>query len=149
MKYSASVNNSQLNRHNSFPWRLVVLDPHITNSSGSESYITTDRHSPSLSWNKAPIWCLRPDFYYCQTLACLLKWGALSDERTGLSFTLYAGPRQRSHSRVRVPWDWRPYFTVSHSRLYFLLPPTTRRAMMEVFDPPPHGILLLLLRCAG
>jgi hypothetical protein len=28
--------------------------------------------------------------------------GALSDERTGLSFTIAAGPRQRSHSQVRV-----------------------------------------------
>jgi hypothetical protein len=42
--------------------------------------------SASLSWNKAPIWGLRPDLYYCQTIAGLLKWGALSDERTGLSF---------------------------------------------------------------
>jgi hypothetical protein len=30
-------------------------------------------------------------------------WGALSDERTGLSFTTAAGPRQRSHSWVRGP----------------------------------------------
>jgi hypothetical protein len=37
------------------------------------------------SWNKAPIWGLRPDFYYCQTIADLLMWGALSHERTGLS----------------------------------------------------------------
>jgi hypothetical protein len=27
------------------------------------------------------------------------KWGALSDERTGLPFTIAADPRQRSHSR--------------------------------------------------
>jgi hypothetical protein len=32
-----------------------------------------------------------------------LIWGALSDERTGLSFTIAAGPRQRSHFQVRVP----------------------------------------------
>jgi hypothetical protein len=37
-------------------------------------------------WNKAPIWGLRPDLYYCQTVAGLLMWGALSDERTSLSF---------------------------------------------------------------
>jgi hypothetical protein len=30
-------------------------------------------------------------------------WGAVSDERMGLSFTVFAGPGQRSHSRVRVP----------------------------------------------
>jgi hypothetical protein len=44
-------------------------------------------------------------------------WGVLSDKRTGLSFTIVAGPRQRSHSRVRVPWGLRPYFTVSVLRL--------------------------------
>jgi hypothetical protein len=32
-------------------------------------------------------------------------WGALSDERTGLSFSIAAGPRQRIHSLVRVPQD--------------------------------------------
>jgi hypothetical protein len=60
---------------------------------------------PGVSWNKAPIWSLRPDLYYCQIIACLLMWGVISDERTGLSFTSAAGPRQRSHSRVRVPWE--------------------------------------------
>jgi hypothetical protein len=55
-----------------------------------------------------PIWGLRPDFCYCQTVTGLLMWGALSlsDERTGLSFTIVVGPRQRSHFRVRVPWEF-------------------------------------------
>jgi hypothetical protein len=30
-------------------------------------------------------------------------WGALFDERTGLSFTIAVGPCQCGHSRVRVP----------------------------------------------
>jgi hypothetical protein len=42
-------------------------------------------------------------------------WGALADERTGLSFTVAAGPRQNGHSRVRVPWDLQPYFSASDS----------------------------------
>jgi hypothetical protein len=46
----------------------------------------TDGHSSSLSWNKAPIWGLRPDLSYCQIVAGLLMWGALSDKRTPLSF---------------------------------------------------------------
>jgi hypothetical protein len=50
----------------------------------------------------------RPDLYYCQTVAGLLMCGALSDEMTGLSFAIAAGTRQRSHSRVRVPWNSRP-----------------------------------------
>jgi hypothetical protein len=73
-------------------------------------------------------------FYYCQALAGLLIWGALSDERTGLSFTIAADPRQRTHSRGRVPWDSRPYFSVSVLRLPFSSPPTTRSATMEIFN---------------
>jgi hypothetical protein len=65
----------------------------------------------------------------------MLMWGALSDERTSLSFTIAAGPSQRSHSRVRAQWDSRPYFTVSDLRLPISSPPTTRRVTVEVFDP--------------
>jgi hypothetical protein len=69
-----------------------------------QSYVTTDSQLASLSWNKAPMWDLRPDFYYCQ-FAGLLMWGALSDERTGLSFTIAPGPSQCTHFRIRLPWD--------------------------------------------
>jgi hypothetical protein len=57
------------------------------------------------------------------------------------SFTLAADPRQRSHFRVRVPWDSWPYFTLSDSILPFPSP-TTRRATVEIFDPAttPHNI---------
>jgi hypothetical protein len=36
-----------------------------------------------------------------------------------MQFTIAAGPRQRSHSWVRVPRDLRSYFTVSDLRLPF------------------------------
>jgi hypothetical protein len=62
----------------------TVLTP-----SQSQSYVTTSGQSASLAWNKALIWGLRPDFLYFQTIAGLLIWGALSDERSGLSFTMY------------------------------------------------------------
>jgi hypothetical protein len=78
---------------------LSMKDEHTE----SESYVTTDGEPASLSWNKAPIWRLRPDLYYCLTVAGLLIWGDLFDERPGLSFTFPAGPRQRSHFLVRVP----------------------------------------------
>jgi hypothetical protein len=42
--------------------------------------------------------------------------GALSDKRTGLSFTIAVGPRQRSYSRVRFSWDSRPYFIAPELR---------------------------------
>jgi hypothetical protein len=82
---------------------VLVLSTEL--SVESEYYVTTDGQSASLSWNKAPIWGLRPDFYNSQTVAGLLMWGALTDERMGLLFTIGAGPRERSHSRVRVPCD--------------------------------------------
>jgi hypothetical protein len=101
-------------------------------------------------------------FYYCQRLAGLLTWGALSNERTGLSFTTVSGPPQRSDSRIRIPQDSWSYFTVSDSRppnlegqvpyLYpsrtgwpgnsfpFSSPPTTRRATVEVFESASLGV---------
>jgi hypothetical protein len=62
-------------------------------------------------------------------------WGAFSDEDDGSIVYIAAGPRQRSHSRVRVPWDSQPYFTVSDSRLLFSSPSMTLRATVKVFDP--------------
>jgi hypothetical protein len=57
----------------------------------SQSYVMTDGQSTNLSWGP------RPDFYCCQTVVGLLMWGALSDERMDLSFTIAAVPRQCSH----------------------------------------------------
>jgi hypothetical protein len=85
---------------------VEVFDPastRVTTGLKSQSYVTTDGQPASLSWNKAPIWGLRPDLEYSLTVAGLLIWGALSDERTGLSFAIATGPRQRSHFWVRVP----------------------------------------------
>jgi hypothetical protein len=69
----------------------------VSSWSQSQSYVTTDGQSASLSWCQAPIWGTIPDFCYCQTVAGLLMWGALSDQRMGLSFTIAGGPRQCSH----------------------------------------------------
>jgi hypothetical protein len=114
---------------------LPAVDCLTTHFQGqSYSYVTTEGQSASLPWNKAAIWDLRPDLYYCQTVGCLWMWRALSDEMTGLSFIIAVGPRQRSYSWVRVPWDSRPYFTLSDYKLPFLSPPTTRKVTMEVFD---------------
>jgi hypothetical protein len=52
----------------------------LSSPSLTESDITTDGQSATLSWNKVPMWGLRPDFYYCQTVAGLLVWGAVCDE---------------------------------------------------------------------
>jgi hypothetical protein len=56
--------------------------------------------------------------YLLLSVADLLIWGALSDKKTALSFTIAAGPRQCSHSRVRVKrGSWPFFFGVSDSRL--------------------------------
>jgi hypothetical protein len=76
-----------------FPW-LSLTDNWTEFQSQSQSlcYVTTDCQSASLSWNKAPIWGLRPDLYYYQTVAGSFVCGALSDEGTVLSFTFSADP---------------------------------------------------------
>jgi hypothetical protein len=49
-----------------------------------------DRRSVGQSvLDKAPIWGLLPDFYYCQIIAGMLMSGVLSNERSSLSFTMY------------------------------------------------------------
>jgi hypothetical protein len=67
---------------------LIIIHtlPTLSISSQSQIYVMTDGQSASLYCNKAPVWGLRPDLYYCRTVAGLLMWGTLSDERMGLSF---------------------------------------------------------------
>jgi hypothetical protein len=58
----------------------------------SSVYVMNNGQLDSLSWYQAPIWDLRPDFYYCWT-AGLLMLG----KKTGL-FTVFADPHQHNHS---------------------------------------------------
>jgi hypothetical protein len=68
----------------------------------SQSYFTTSSLPQiSSSWRQAP-WDSRPVISFSnRTLAVIVL--TLSDKRMGVSFTIAAGPRQRSHSQVRVP----------------------------------------------
>jgi hypothetical protein len=61
--------------------------------------------------------------------------GSLSDERTGLSFTITAGLASTVILRPESRVDSRPYFTVSDFILHFSSPPAARRVTVEVFDP--------------
>jgi hypothetical protein len=61
----------------------------LLSQSQSQSYVTSDGQSSSLSWRQAPIWGPITDVGYCQTVECLLMQGALSDERSGMSFTMF------------------------------------------------------------
>jgi hypothetical protein len=58
----------------------------------SRSQNCYDRQSVGQSVFVSDTMCgLPPGFYYCQIFAALLMWGALSDERTGVPFTIAAG----------------------------------------------------------
>jgi hypothetical protein len=59
-------------------------------------------------------------------------WGAHSDER--MSSAIAGGPRQRSHSRIKVPRDSWSYFSVSDSRL-----PQPGGPGPHIYIPQEHG----------
>jgi hypothetical protein len=98
------LSNKIINRSSLHNVKSEWIDRYATTEYKKASFwkFAGPEFSRPVSLCQAPIWGLRPDFYHCQTVAGLLMWGALSDERTGLLFTIAAGPRQRSHFRVRV-----------------------------------------------
>jgi hypothetical protein len=97
--------------------------------------------------------------YLLLSVAGLLMWGALSDERTGLPFTNAADLRQRNHSWVRVPLDsWLPQPRGPRPRIYIpqeqggqVVPPGTGFPFRHLLrlaglrwrysTSPPHGFL--------
>jgi hypothetical protein len=113
-------------------------------SSRVEPYVTTDSQSASLSWNKAPTWGLRPNFYYCQAVAGLLIWGAFSDERTSLSITVASG-----HARAVILGS-ESLWTRDHILLSKIRDFPFRRLLRlagsqwRYSTPPPHGCILCL-----
>jgi hypothetical protein len=69
----------------------------------SLSHVTTDGQSANLSWNKAPIWGLRSDFYYCLTIA-VFWYGAPSLAR-GLVCLLQCTMYNIQYSLLSQIWD--------------------------------------------
>jgi hypothetical protein len=148
----------------SCPRWLATLS-HLTYCSNwrlqSQSHVTTDGQSASLSWYQATIWDLRPDFYYCQTAAGLLMWCAFFDERTvcrlqlllALASAVTLGPESRgTNDHISLSQDSRlpnledqvilfispgtgwPSYTHRHW-VTFSSPPTASRVTVEVFEP--------------
>jgi hypothetical protein len=93
-------------------------------------------------------------FFQLNTCGHSPSCNILSDEGMGLLFTIAAGPRQHSYSRVKVLWDSWPHFTVSDSRL-----PQPRGSGPCIYIPQGQGGPLItkltgfpfcrLLRLAG
>jgi hypothetical protein len=93
------------------------LDPFLDNNSlkrqsQSQSHIATDSQSVSKSWYRAPSGANDQIFISVWQLRSCSVGRPLWRE-DGFVFLCAACPCQRSLSRVLVPWDLRPYFTVS------------------------------------
>jgi hypothetical protein len=118
------------------------LAPRLTSDqSQSQSHIATDGQSISKSWCRATSWThdqifITPDSYGLVFVGRPLCW------EDGFVFCICCWPSPGSLSRVRVPWDSWPYFTVSDLRLLFSSPPTTRRVTVEVFEPASTQVCL-------
>jgi hypothetical protein len=106
----------------------------------------TNSQSPSLSWNKAPIGSLQPDFYYCQTLrvcwyrALPLMTGQVCSLQLLLALTSAAILRSKSHgTRDQILLSQIQYFLF---RCLLLL----ARLQWRYSTPPPHGVDCLLIK---
>jgi hypothetical protein len=123
-------------------WRYSTPPPHriLADNSESVSCITMDGQWTSLSWNKAPIWGLRPDLYYCHLLFC---WcGALSLTRgrvCSLQFPVVIASAVILGSESRGTRDLTllsPIRDFPFRRLLRLAGLRWRHS-----TPPPHGLL--------
>jgi hypothetical protein len=114
--------------------KLTLLEVEI-----SRSYVTSDGQSASLSWNKAPIWGLRPDFYYYLSVAVLFMWGVLSDERTGSCLQLLlVSPAQpfSGQSPVGLPTI---FYCLRFETSLFVDSYDSQGYGGGIRPPPPHG----------
>jgi hypothetical protein len=117
---SAEIKNTWI-YISTFPYVFIKHRDNFTCSLSLSLMLRPTVSRPVCLGTKHPTGAYDQIFITCVTVTVLFLWGALSDERSGLPFVYAAGPCKRSLSRVRVPWDLRPYFTVS-LYLYFTLP---------------------------
>jgi hypothetical protein len=108
----------------------------------------TDGHLASLSWCKAPIFGPWPDLYYCWTVEGFLMWGALSDERMGLSSAVILGSEShRAYYYILLSQIWDspnlegqvPTFTSPRNRGALVIPPGTGFHFIASYGSQDYG----------
>jgi hypothetical protein len=118
-------------------WRYSTLPPHgLTIESESELLYDWRFTANQLVLAISSLRLMISNFFSNWTLGVILVvlCNILSEERMCLSFTIAAGPRQRSQSQVWVPQDSWPHFTVSHSRL-----PQPGQSGPRIYIPQEQG----------
>jgi hypothetical protein len=118
------------------PWNLGTQ---LLAESESESYITTDSQSASLSWNKAPTWGLRPDIYLSLTITALFLWASSLTRGSvwllymllALASVVFLGSESlwtRNHILLSQIWDFpfRRLLRLTGSRWRYSTPPPHR-----------------------
>jgi hypothetical protein len=100
----------------------------------SQSHIATDAQLISKSLCRAPCAAYDQIFIVWQLRSCFC--GTPLWREDGSVFYICC-----CLSRVRVPWDSWPYFTISDFRLPFSSLPTTRRVTVEVFEPASTRVM--------
>jgi hypothetical protein len=139
----------------------------------------TVSQSASLSWNKAPVWGLRPNFYYCQLRVCWCGALSLTRERVCRLQLLLALARAvilwseplwtRDHILLSQIWDflfrrllrlagsrWRystppphGYLSLSHTGYYLNSLPFITSTRPEQKSPPPRVPLLFFMKAVA
>jgi hypothetical protein len=139
--------------HNSFTCQYLLLSPHEPNrehrflqffyfnmrircrgKSESESYVTTDGQSASLSWNKEPIWCLQIYFITVSHLrVCWCGAFSLKKRRSVVWNCLWFSPAQSFSGPS--PLGLVTIFYCLRIETSLSSPPMTRNTTVEIFDP--------------
>jgi hypothetical protein len=101
------------------PNAIIVGDSHSLRSNVTiKSYFMTGGFPPISSFWRKVFWDSRPEIScFDSTFEVIILCNIISDDSIGLSFSIAAGPGQRSHFHIRDSRDSWPHFTVWYPRL--------------------------------
>jgi hypothetical protein len=113
----------------------------LKSESESECYITTDGQSASVSLNKAPVWGLWPDLYYCQTVAGCGCWALSLTRGRVCRLQLLLDLASAITFWVRVLWQSWPHLLSQIRDFPFRRLLRLARLRWRYSIQPPHGSL--------